>query len=237
MATEHTPHPRVVHAEGQSGSTGLALLLAAVSGYVDGVGVMYITGVFVSFMSGNTTVSGVALGTADWANLAHAGAAIPLYLAAVTTGALVFARWPRARPALHLAVVVLLAGFVLVAQLQGPATPEGWVELLLVALLVLPMGLLNMTLRKVGATTVGLGYITGTLVSLGESLAHLLRSRHRADWVPVGLFGGLWAGFFLGAACGAFLTVRFGSWATVVPLVVVMALLVIDLRNARRATD
>ena len=42
------------------GTARLAYTLAGVSGYVDGVGATLLAGLFVSFMSGNTTSAGLA---------------------------------------------------------------------------------------------------------------------------------------------------------------------------------
>ena len=49
-----------------------AVALAALAGCVDAIGFLSANGYFVSFMSGNTTRLGVALGTAPWHALAPA---------------------------------------------------------------------------------------------------------------------------------------------------------------------
>jgi uncharacterized membrane protein YoaK (UPF0700 family) len=82
-----------------------AMALAGMAGFVDAAGYLSAGGYFVSFMSGNTTRLGVALGTG-------AGAALPAlliagFVAGVTAGALVALRaGPWRKPAV-LALVAL----------------------------------------------------------------------------------------------------------------------------------
>jgi uncharacterized membrane protein YoaK (UPF0700 family) len=206
----------------------LAFAMAAVSGFVDGLGVSTIAGVFPSFMSGNTTGAGVALGVGDLGTLARIGTAIPLYVLAVTVGALVFTRWTRARPVIWTVVLILLSGFIVAATLLPPVPPTGFAlsSIPILACLVLPMGLLNMSLRRVAGTTIGLGYVTGTLVSLGESIAAVIA--RKASGTPVILFSGLWISFFLAAALGGFAASQIGPWAAGVPILAMLVLLLLD---------
>jgi uncharacterized membrane protein YoaK (UPF0700 family) len=206
----------------------LAFVMAAVSGFVDGLGISTIAGVFPSFMSGNTTGAGVALGVGDLGTLARIGTAIPLYVLAVTVGALVFTRWTRARPVIWAVVLILLSGFIVAATLLPPVPSTGFAlsSIPILACLVLPMGLLNMSLRRVAGTTIGLGYVTGTLVSLGESIAAVIA--RKASGTPVILFSGLWISFFLAAALGGLAASRIGPWAAGVPILAMLVLLLCD---------
>jgi uncharacterized membrane protein YoaK (UPF0700 family) len=225
---------RAAPASPPSGPKTLAFTLAAVSGFVDGIGVSTIAGVFPSFMSGNTTGTAVALGTGDLATVGRIGMAIPLYVLAVTVGAWSMTRWPRARPVVWIAVAVLLAGFILVDSVLPPVPEKGFAlqSIPILTLLVLPMGLLTMTLRQVAGTTVGLGYVTGTLVSLGESIA--ARLTRRGVGQKIVLFSGLWVSFFLAAACGGFAVSRVGPWSATVPIVILLALLLASSIQASR---
>ena len=44
----------------------LACALSALAGYVDGIGYLHLGGLFVSFMSGNSTRLGVSLAAGEW---------------------------------------------------------------------------------------------------------------------------------------------------------------------------
>src|ERR1019366_5919862 len=50
----------------------LACALSALAGYVDAIGFLHLGGLFVSFMSGNSTRMGVSLAEGQWSRLAEA---------------------------------------------------------------------------------------------------------------------------------------------------------------------
>ena len=50
----------------------LACTLSALAGYVDAIGFLHLGGMFVSFMSGNSTRLGVSLAQGNWSNAAEA---------------------------------------------------------------------------------------------------------------------------------------------------------------------
>ncbi|HBV13129.1 MAG TPA: DUF1275 domain-containing protein, partial [Brevundimonas sp.] len=62
----------------------LALLLAALAGYVDSLGFLHLGGVFVSFMSGNSTRLAVSLAEGRW----QAAGAVAGVLALFVLGAM-----------------------------------------------------------------------------------------------------------------------------------------------------
>lgn len=214
-----------------SGTAKLACTLASVSGFVDGVGATYIAGVFVSFMSGNTTSAGIAVGTAQWGKALHSVIPIPLYVFGVLLGSLILLRSARMRPWVYVLTALLLTGFMLFSQHWEMKT--GWPEVFGAALLAVPMGTMNATLRKVGGFSVGLGYVTGTLASLGENLAKwTVGPRTPAQSEGVWLYAGLWLCFFVGAALGSYGVHRLSSWALLVPVV---TLLVVTFNPAVRS--
>lgn len=173
------------------------MALAAMAGFVDAVGFLSANGYFVSFMSGNTTRLGVALGTAPGAALAPA-LLIFGFVAGVTSGALLSERAGRARkPAVLALVTALLAGAALARAMNA--------ELVMMAALVLAMGALNTTFQRNGEVTVGLTYMTGALVKLGIGLARRLSGQRDPGWLT---WAQLWAGLLAGAVLGACLQDR-----------------------------
>ncbi len=192
-----------------------AIILAGLAGFVDAVGFLSADGYFVSFMSGNTTRLGVAMGTDP------AAALLPVlliagFLCGVTTGALVALRaGPLRKPAVIAFVAALL--------LAGAGARAAGAERAMLLALVLAMGAINNTFQRGGEVSVGLTYMTGALVRLGQGFALWLAGRAERGWAA---WGGLWAGLLCGAVLGAYLQSRLplgclwiaGGWAVAMAL-------------------
>src|SRR6201994_1387417 len=87
----------------------LASALSALAGYVDGIGFLHLGGLFVSFMSGNSTRMGVSLAAADWPKAAEAFGLIVLFVAGAAAGRLVgLGRGANRQPVLLLTEAILL---------------------------------------------------------------------------------------------------------------------------------
>jgi uncharacterized membrane protein YoaK (UPF0700 family) len=171
----------------------LAATLSALAGYVDAVGFMTLGGFFVSFMSGNSTRLGVGLATGAWNQALIAFGLIALFVVGVVIGATTARRFGEGRRSAVLAVeaVLLLTG-------AGLCT-AGWREAGMAAV-VLAMGVENAVFQRQGDVGVGLTYMTGTLVRMGQRIATALHGGARWDWVP---FLMLWLGLAVGGAIGA----------------------------------
>ncbi len=174
-----------------------AVALAALAGYVDAVGYLSANGYFVSFMSGNTTRLGVALGsdpTLAWPpTLLIAG-----FVAGVTAGALIAHRTGRyCKPAV-VALVTALLLCAATARMQGA-------PIAMLAALVIAMGAINNTFQRGGEVAIGITYMTGALVRIGQSLAHRLSGRPDPSWRS---WASLWGGLLAGAVLGATLQAR-----------------------------
>ena len=143
-----------------------AIALAAMAGFIDAVGFLSADGYFVSFMSGNSTRLGVSLGT-DPARAFMPAVLIAGFLGGVTGGALL-ARWAGAarKPAV-LALVAAMLVMAATGRLLGLPT-------LMLGGLVIAMGALNNTFQRGGEVAVGLTYMTGALVKLGQGIANAL---------------------------------------------------------------
>jgi uncharacterized membrane protein YoaK (UPF0700 family) len=146
-------------------SGAVAMALVAVAGWVDAAGYLQLGGLFVSFMSGNSTQLGVGLGRGQWLVAAQAGAVIGVFVLGAFAGELI-AIWTGAR---HRRVILLLEAVLLATVLMLPH-PAG--EFSAVAFpMALALGLQNAALHRVGNRKVGLTYVTGTLVRFGQQVA------------------------------------------------------------------
>src|SRR5262249_21866521 len=101
----------------------LACALSALAGYVDGIGYLHLGGLFVSFMSGNSTRLGVTLAEGHWEHAAEAFALIVLFVAGAAAGSLiVLSRIVYRQPLILLAEALLLAGAALAYAYGLPAS-------------------------------------------------------------------------------------------------------------------
>lgn len=177
-------------------SVALAIGLSALAGYVDAIGFLHLGGFFVAFMSGNSTRLGVALAGMHWFNAAIAAGLIGSFVGGVVLAELlarlVGDRWRRAAVLLMQAVMLIAA-----AALHF----EGWTKPG-VALMAVAMGTENTIFRRNGEVTIGLTYMTGTLVKMGQNICVALTGGPRFGWVS---YFTLWFGMLCGAVIGAFI--------------------------------
>ena len=161
----------------------LAALLSALAGYVGAIGFIALNGFFVSFMSGNPTHLGVGLAQAS-TPAAVALSLVGTFVVGVVAGSLTghVAKGHR-RTAVLVLVAVLLA---LAAGMGSLDHTKG-----AVALMVVAMGAENAVFERDGEVYIGLTYMTGRLVKLGQRLAMALVGGNRFAWVSYLL---LWAG-------------------------------------------
>lgn len=176
------------------------------AGYVDAIGYLATGGFFVSFMSGNTTRLGVGLGAMS----SDAGIAVRLivmFVGGVAIGTLIgmaTGRWRRS--ALMLTIAALLWSALRIAEGPNPG--------LAIALVVMAMGMENTVLGN-GEVRVGITYMTGTLVKIGQAFARAVAGGPPLDWVPHLM---LWTGLMSGAWIGAAMFFRMGTtalWAAI----------------------
>ncbi|WP_334407765.1 YoaK family protein [Bradyrhizobium sp. AZCC 2289] len=174
-------------------NVALACALSAVAGYVDAIGFLHLGGLYVSFMSGNSTRMGVSLAEGHWQNAAVALGLIALFVIGAAAGSLiVLGRGAHRQPLVLLAEASLLAvaAFAYTFGLPNVA----------VAAIVLAMGLENAVFQIDGGAGLGLTYVTGALVKVGQLVAAALTGGARWAWAPNLL---LWAALVTGALCGA----------------------------------
>lgn len=191
----------------------LAMCLAGVAGYVDAIGFLETRGAFVSFMSGNTTRLAVGMATLSPTGATAAGL-IAAFVGGVATGSLTgHAAGRRRRPAVLVLVATLLGVAALAAMLDHP--------IVAIAAMAVAMGAENAVFEQDGEIGIGLTYMTGTLVKLGQRLARALRGGDPTGWTSYLL---LWLGLLTGAILGATADGRFGLAALWAAAVVAAAL-------------
>lgn len=170
-----------------------AICLIAIAGYVDAIGFLKLSGLFVSFMSGNSTQFAVVASQGRWSHAGEAGGIVLLFVLGVIFGHIIALRagaWRR--PAILIIDAALLGTAVLLAPSPMAMIPA-----------VIAMGLQNEAQQKAGEIKTSLTYVTGTLVSFGEHLAGALTGSEpekRWQWVAHLL---LWLGLVTGAVIGA----------------------------------
>lgn len=171
----------------------LACALSALAGYVDGIGFIHLGGLFVSFMSGNSTRLGVSFTEGHYSDAGLSAGLIAMFVAGAGAGTLIVRSRSKYRQAhVLLAEAVLLAVAAMIAAFGHP-----WIAIVVI---VTAMGLENAVFQMEGSAGVGLTYMTGALVKVGQSIAETLKGG------PVFAFApnfALWASLVIGAALGA----------------------------------
>lgn len=179
----------------------LAVLLAALAGYVDSLGFLQLGGLFVSFMSGNSTRLAASLAQGQWIAAASAAGLLVVFVIGAMLGALAAGSGgPRSRSRVLMLEAGLLAAAAVAAALRLPTAVA-------VCLMVLAMAMENSVFLRNGEVGVSLTYMTGTLVKMGQALAAALRG---AGLLAVGPYLALWTGLAGGALVGALAYGRIG---------------------------
>lgn len=170
----------------------IAATLSGVAGFVDAVGWLTSGGLFVSFMSGNTTQLGIGLsGRLD--NAAMAAGLIAAFVAGVVSGSLVGRAAGARQQAMVMWQVTAMMALAAFCQQIGILTPT-------LLLLAASMGALNTVFAEDGEVKFGLTYMTGALVRVGKKLASAMKGGDPLGWVSsASLFAGMLTGAVLGA--------------------------------------
>jgi uncharacterized membrane protein YoaK (UPF0700 family) len=183
----------------------LAARLAMVAGFVDAYGIITY-GVYLSFMSGNTTQTGYQTAEGAFGPASLSALAILFFVLGVVAAALA-------------AIIGLTQLGFLSAGVH-------------VATISFAMGVMNIALSRVGAQPVSLTFVTGTLSRVGSNLALALRRAPLPDaqgpWDThlrrAMLLARIWAGFLAGALLSGVAAPRFGAWVLLAPVLILAAM-------------
>lgn len=176
------------------------VIITFVAGFLDAVGVTYLSGIFVSFMSGNSIGFGIAI--------AHGRAAVAIPIASAITsfviGAFIGSLIAQQRTSATMIVLMLeVAMIVLSIFLVGEI--NGFIALLPVCV---AMGMQNAIPRSVSGVPIGRSFVTGELFGIGHSLA--LAVQDRSQFRQAALHAASWFTIVLGAISGAVSLTQFG---------------------------
>ena len=183
--------PQEKRAVGLAFATGLA----ALAGWVDAVAYVHLNGLYVSYMSGNSTALGVSLFGKTQVSTMALGAVVFGFVAGVFGGELiVHFGGRRGQVFLFLAeAALLLAGAGIIAL-----DSRSWLAAIP---LTVALGMQNGTIYLIGGASMATTYVTGTLVHAARGFAHAwLRLESWRAPLP---YVALWCGLVCGAAGGA----------------------------------
>lgn len=180
-----------------------AALLAALAGMVDAVAYIHLSGLFVSFMSGNSTQLAVSLGQGNLP-MAATIAELVLFFVLGAAGGQMLADVIGDR---HMTGVLVGVAILLVISGLLATAPEP---------MAFAMGALNAAMDRAGHVRVSLTFVTGVLVRFGQGLGNsLIRGPSGWSWVAQ---ASPWLGLIAGGALGAFAYGKIGEaaiWAAV----------------------
>lgn len=214
----------------------LAAGLTANAGFADGLFFIHLGGYFVSFMSGNSTRAAAALAQGNYGEWFAASMLIFAFILGVMLSSFAVRFGPKRfhPPAESLLTdqiaphgsAVWTAFFLML--LGGIASVVEPLETLAPFIIASATGAINGTFTRRGEVTVGLTYMTGTLVKMGQSLASAIAVRSIVYLARFLRYLLLWAAIAIGALVGAWAYVFVGVqavWLSVAAMTVLATML------------
>jgi uncharacterized membrane protein YoaK (UPF0700 family) len=181
----------------------LAALLSALAGFVDVIGYLHLSGLFVSFLSGNSTQLAASVGQCDLAEAATIAELIAVFVLGAAAGQVLAGFTGRH----HLTWVLLGVALLLTIAAVRATAPEP---------MAFAMGILNASIHRAGTIPVSLTFVTGVLVRFGQGLGDFLVRRSTGwKWLAQAT---PWVGMIAGATIGSAVYAQIGDTAIWVPV-------------------
>ena len=173
----------------------LASVLSSAAGFVDAVGFIHLGGYFVSFMSGNSTRGATALAEGNWTGFAIAFGLVGAFLTGVVSAAILRRLVPSHK---RMAVLLYVSAALIAAVVLFDLGIGGW---LASAIMAVAMGAENVIFERDGEVSIGLTYMTGTLVKMGQHIANAITGGEKRLWRRYAM---LWLSLTTGSIIGGF---------------------------------
>lgn len=209
----------------------LAAVFAFVAGFIDSIGFLYLGGVFLSFMSGNTTRSATAFVEHNWELGTLAGTCIILFLLGVMNGALT-QRLASRRLGLYRAREIVLLNVTACFLITSALRFAGFEDFAMLTLSI-GVGTMNSIFERKGEVAIPLTYMTGTLVKMGQRFVDAFFDGKHIVWI---LHLSLWVSLSIGSIAGAltYHHLHFSAVYIVTAIVATATAVTVAVRSRRR---
>lgn len=209
----------------------LAVGLTANAGFVDGLFFIHLGGYFVSFMSGNSTRAAADLAQGNYQAWIAASSLILAFIIGVMLSSFAVRFGPKRfhppaesllteRVTPHGSAVWMAYALMLLGGITAVITTTEMAAPFIVAAAT---GAINGTFTRRGEVTVGLTYMTGTLVKMGQALASAIALRSSVYLARFFRYLLLWAAIALGSLIGGWSYLQFGLaaiWLTIAAMTI-----------------
>jgi uncharacterized membrane protein YoaK (UPF0700 family) len=187
----------------------LSWILAWLAGLVGAVAFTHSAGYFVTTATGNTQRAVAGLFVDDpWMSIS-ATLLVTCLLAGVVVGSLGRRYLWKAHPHGPTLLTTVCLFIATVADVMLEGWSRGPVAFLPILVIAFGIGALNTTFVKDGEVSIGLSYVTGTVVKLGQGIERHISGGSAADWLGHFLLfasfvaGGLTGGYICSAVSGS----------------------------------
>jgi uncharacterized membrane protein YoaK (UPF0700 family) len=209
----------------------LTLVIAAAAAYVDATGFLLYSGVYLSFMSGNTTRAAVLVGRGDWQQVAPAIGAITTFVLGTAIGTVIIGISKRQGQAMVLFTAGIALALVAALEVYCQSFRPNDMRPELLFVMTATMGLLNPAIQHVDRVSVALTYVTGTLAKLGTAIGSKIINDGKSDGGDQGetilVLASVWFAFFIGAISGGLAAVHYGLRCIIAPAIVLFVLVLL----------